>query len=59
MRQEMENQVQDLLGKGIINRDSDSSCSSPAIMTPKKSLDGKQKWRMCIDFRTLYTVTEF
>jgi hypothetical protein len=37
----MENQIPDLLGKGII-REIDSPWSSPAILVPKKSLDGTQ-----------------
>jgi hypothetical protein len=54
----MESQVKDLLSKGIIG-ESDSPWSSPAILVPKKSPHDKQKWRMCIDFRSLNAVTKF
>jgi hypothetical protein len=43
LRQEMENQMPDVLGKGII-QEIDSPWSSPAILVPKKSLDGTQQW---------------
>jgi hypothetical protein len=58
LKQEMENQVQDLLDNGMI-RGSDSPWTSTAIWAPKKSLDGKQKWRICIDFGALKAVTKF
>jgi len=32
---------------------------SPAILAPKKSPDGKPKFRFCVDFRALNAVTKF
>jgi len=32
---------------------------SPAILVPKKSLDGKLKFRFCVNFRALNSVTKF
>jgi hypothetical protein len=58
LRQEMENQVKDLLSKVII-RESDSPWSGAAILVPKKSPHGKQKWHMCIDFKSPNAVTKF
>ena len=58
LRQEMQDQVQKMLDKGII-RESNSPWSAPAILVPKKSLDGKPKYRFCVDFRALNAVTKF
>jgi hypothetical protein len=55
---EMESQVKDMLQKGVI-RKSQSPWSAPAILIPKKSLDGKPKFRFCVDFRALNAVTKF
>lgn len=44
--EEMGNKVLDVLDKGIIKEN-----TSPAILVPKKSLDGKPKHRFCIDFQ--------
>jgi hypothetical protein len=56
LRKEMENQIQGMLKKGVI-RESQSPWSAPAILVPKKSADGKAKWRFCCDF--LNKVTQF
>ena len=58
LRQEMQDQVKDMLAKGIIE-ESKSPWSSPSILVPKKSLDGKLKYRFCVDFRALNAVTQF
>jgi hypothetical protein len=58
LRQEMENQVKDMLKKGVI-RESSSPWSAPVILEPKKSSDGRPKYRFCVDFRALNAVTKF
>jgi len=58
LRGEMECQVNDMLQKGVI-RKGHSPWSAPAILVPKKSLDGKPKFRFCVDFRALNAVTKF
>ena len=58
LREEMRGQVQNMLEKGVI-RESQSPWVSPSIIVPKKSPDGKQKYRFCVDFRALNTVTKF
>ena len=50
LRQEMEAQVENMLNKGII-RASSSPWSAPAILVPKKTTDGKPKYRFFVDFR--------
>ena len=47
-----------MLDKNTI-RESQSPLSAPAILVPKKSLDGKPKYRFCVDFRALNAVTKF
>jgi hypothetical protein len=54
----MELQVQKMLQKGAI-RERISPWAAPAILVPKKSLDGKPKYRFCVDFRSLNAVTKF
>lgn len=56
-REEVENQLEDMLKKGII-RHSKSPYSSPIWVVPKK-LDnsGKEKFRIVIDYRKLNDVT--
>ena len=58
LRKEMENQVQTMLRKEVIEASS-SPWSSPVILVPKKSLDGTPKYRFCVDFRALNAVTQF
>jgi hypothetical protein len=58
LREEMESQVQDMLKKGVI-RESNSPWSAPVILVPKKSTDGKPKYRFCVDFRALNALTKF
>jgi transposase InsO family protein len=58
LRDEMKSQVQNMLDKGVI-RDSTSPWQAPAILVPKKSSDGKPKYRFCVDFRALNNVTKF
>jgi len=58
LREEMEFQVNDMLQKGVI-RKSYSPWSAPAILVPKKILDGKPKFRFWVDFRALNAVTKF
>jgi hypothetical protein len=54
----MKAQIEKMLDKGII-RDSCSPWSAPAILLPKKSPNGKPKFRFCVDFRALNSVTKF
>ena len=54
----MEQQVQKMLQEGVI-RESNSPWSAPEILVPKRSLDGKPKYRFCVDFRALNAVTKF
>jgi hypothetical protein len=56
--EEMQTQVQDMLEKGVI-RESKSPSSAPAILVPKKSPDGKPKYKFCVDFRAPNSVTKF
>jgi hypothetical protein len=58
LRKEMENQIETMLRKGVIE-ESSFPWSSPVILVPKKSLDGKPKYRFCVDFRALNAVTQF
>jgi hypothetical protein len=46
-----------MLDKGVI-RESKSPWSAPAILVKKKSPDGKPKFRFCVDFRALKSVTK-
>ena len=54
----MQNQVDEMLRKGIICL-STSPWSAPALLVPKRSPDGKPKYRFCVDFRALNSVTRF
>jgi len=58
LRHEMEAQVENMLEKGII-RASSSPWLAPAILVPKKTADGKQKYWFCVDFRALNAGTKF
>jgi hypothetical protein len=57
LRDEMKKQMTDMLDKGVI-RKSKSPWSAPAILVKKKSLDGKPKFRFCMDFRAINLVTK-
>jgi hypothetical protein len=54
----MKAQVENMLAKGVI-RESSSPWSAPAVLVPKKSADGKPKYRFCVDLRALNAVTKF
>jgi hypothetical protein len=56
LKKEIENQVQDMLKIEVIG-DSNSPWNAPAIPVPKKSLVGRPKYRICVDFRALNAVT--
>ena len=58
LRDEMKTKVEKMLQQGVI-RESDSPWSAPAIVVPKKSLDGKPKYTFCVDFCALNAVTKF
>jgi len=58
LRGEMKAQVENMLAKGVI-RESSSPWSAPAVLVPKKSADGKPKYRFCVDLRALNAVTKF
>lgn len=51
-KDEIDRQVSKLLEDDLIEP-STSSCNSPLILVPKKSLNGEKKWRMCVDYRML------
>ena len=48
----MKSQIDNMLFKGVF-RESHSPWSAPAILVPKRSLDGKPKYRFRVDFRAL------
>jgi hypothetical protein len=50
--EEVKNQVQELLDKGLV-RESLSPCAVPTVLSTNK--DGG--WRMCIDFRAMNKIT--
>lgn len=55
---EIQNQIQEMLGKNIIES-SNSPYNAPIWVVPKKlDSSGKQKWRVVVDFRKLNEVTE-
>jgi len=58
LRDEMKAQLENMLRKDVI-RHSTSPWSAPAILVPKRSPDGKPKFRFCVDFRALNSVTKF
>lgn len=49
---EVDRQVRELLENDLIEL-STSPYNSPLIIVPKKTIDGKPKYRMCIDYRKL------
>jgi hypothetical protein len=58
LRQEVDNQMQDILKKGVI-RESNSPWSAPEVLVPKKSADSKPKYRFCVEYQALNAVTKF
>jgi len=54
----MKQQMQKMLQNGVF-RQNNSPWSAPAILVPKKSEDGKPKFRFNVDFRALNAVTKF
>jgi hypothetical protein len=54
----MKAQVENMLNKGVI-RESTSPWSAPAILVPKKCVNGKLEYRFCVDFRALNAITKF
>ena len=52
MRAQIENKLK-------VIRESNSPWQSPAILVPKRSPDGKPKFRICVDFRALNSVNKF
>jgi hypothetical protein len=58
LRDEMQTEVQNMLNKEITKPNS-SPWSALAILVPKKSQDGKPKFRFCVDFKALNSVTQF
>jgi hypothetical protein len=58
LRDEMKHQIRDMLDKGVI-RESSSPWCAPVILIPKKSPDGKPKYRFCVDFRALNCITKY
>jgi hypothetical protein len=54
---EAEKQIKGLLAKGIIEEVDATPHLAPVVMISRKK-DGKTKWRMCIDYRTLNKLTE-
>jgi hypothetical protein len=54
----MQAQLEKMVEKGTI-RSSNYPWSAPAILVPKKSPDGTPKYRFCVDFRALNSVTKF
>ena len=57
-RHELEVQVVNMLDKGII-RASNSLWSATGFLVPKKTADGEQKYRFCVDFRGPNAATKF
>lgn len=57
LRPVMEEHINDMCKKGII-RPSSSPWNSACLLVPKRSLDGKPKFRFCTDFRALNAVTK-
>jgi hypothetical protein len=52
----MQTQVKKMLDKGVI-RPNNTPWTASALLVPKKSADGKPKYRFCVDFRALNAVT--
>ena len=58
LRGVMKAQIENMLKKGVI-WESNSPWQAPAILVPKRNPDGKPKFRFCVDFRALNSVTKF
>jgi hypothetical protein len=58
LRDEMKSQVESMLSKGVI-RESTLPWSAPALLVPKRTMDGKPKYRFCVDFWALNVVFKF
>jgi hypothetical protein len=56
LRKEIENPVQEMLRKGVIE-ESTSPWNFPAILVPRKSQDGTPRFRFCVDIRALNAMT--
>jgi hypothetical protein len=56
LREEMKRQLDEMLAKGVITPCA-SPWAAPVILVPKKSPEGKPKYRFCTDFRSLNSVT--
>ena len=52
----MQSQIQTMLYKGVLRS---SAWSAPTILVSKKSANENSKYRFCIDFRALNSVTKF
>jgi len=57
-RKDMQTQVESMPEKHVI-RPSNAPWSAPAILVPKKRADGTPKYRFCVDFGALNSVTKF
>ena len=53
LREEMRSQVENMLSKAII-RESSSPWLAPAILVPKRTMDGKPKYRFCVERPVAY-----
>jgi hypothetical protein len=56
LKDEMKRQLDDMLDKGVITPCA-SQWAAPVILVPKKSQDGRPKYRFCTDFRGLNSAT--
>jgi hypothetical protein len=54
----MKSKIRVVHDKGII-RESSSPWSSPAILIPKMSPDGKPKYSFCVDFRDVNAIIKY
>jgi hypothetical protein len=57
LRDEIKSQVNKML-QGVTG-ESDSPCSAPTILVPKKSLNGKPKYKFYVDFCALNAMTKY
>lgn len=54
--EELKKYLKENLKKGNI-RPSTSPAGYPILFVPKKSKDGRPKWRLCVDYRKLNEIT--